>query len=78
MGGINKELTVKFIQSLIAVFALALVSFSSVAQIVAASACTLDLPEAQVVTPGTHSGATCKINGVRVDNRGYVTADLLK
>lgn len=68
----------KSIKTLLAVSALTLVSFGSMAQSVTATASTLDAAEAKVAAQAKQSGATYKITGARVENRVYVTAELIK
>lgn len=68
----------KSIKTFVAVSALALVSFGSMAQNVTASASTFDGAEAKIAAQAKQSGATYKIIGARVDNRAYVTAELIK
>ncbi|MEJ4047148.1 YdgH/BhsA/McbA-like domain containing protein [Erwinia sp. SLM-02] len=68
----------KSIKTFVAVSALALVSFGSMAQNVTATASTLDAAEASIAAQAKQSGATYKITGARVDNHAYVTAELIK
>ncbi|MBN1090537.1 DUF1471 domain-containing protein [Pantoea sp. 1B4] len=68
----------KSIKTFVAVAALSLISFGSFAQTVTATASTLDAAEAKVAAQAKDSGASYKITGARVDNRAYVSAELIK
>ncbi|SFO50812.1 Protein of unknown function [Candidatus Pantoea varia] len=67
----------KTIKTFVAVTAL-LVSFGSFAESITASASTLDAAEAKVAAQAKDAGASYKITGARVDNRAYVSAELIK
>lgn len=68
----------KSIKTFVAVAALSLISFGSFAQTVTATASTLDAAEAKVAAQAKDAGASYKITGARVDNRAYVSAELIK
>lgn len=68
----------KYIKNFVAVAALSLISFSSFAQTITATASTLDAAEAKVAAQAKDAGASYKITGARVDNRAYVSAELIK
>ncbi|MGC0940895.1 YdgH/BhsA/McbA-like domain containing protein [Pantoea agglomerans] len=68
----------KSIKTFVAVAALSLISFGSVAQTITATASTLDAAEAKVAAQAKDAGASYKITGARVDNRAYVSAELIK
>ncbi|MCL9652989.1 YdgH/BhsA/McbA-like domain containing protein [Pantoea agglomerans] len=68
----------KFIKNFVAVTALSLISFGSFAQTITATASTLDAAEAKVAAQAKDAGASYKITGARVDNRAYVSAELIK
>lgn len=68
----------KSIKTFVAVTALSLVSFGSFAQTITATASTLDAAEAKVAAQAKDAGASYKITGARVDNRAYVSAELIK
>nr|WP_024965362.1 YdgH/BhsA/McbA-like domain containing protein [Pantoea sp. IMH] len=68
----------KNIKTFVAVTVLSLISFGSFAQSVTASASTLDAAEAQIADQAQQAGAAYKITGARVDNRAYVSAELIK
>ncbi|MEN4641688.1 YdgH/BhsA/McbA-like domain containing protein [Pantoea agglomerans] len=68
----------KFIKTFVAVTALSLISFGSFAQTITATASTLDAAEAKVAAQAKDAGASYKITGARVDNRAYVSAELIK
>ncbi|ORM51547.1 DUF1471 domain-containing protein [Pantoea conspicua] len=68
----------KIINNFVSVAALTLISFSSFAQSITVIASTLDADEAKIATQAKDAGASYKITGVRVDNRAYVSADLIK
>ncbi|MGC0994588.1 DUF1471 domain-containing protein [Pantoea agglomerans] len=68
----------KSIKTFVAVAALSLISFGSFAQTITATASTLDAAEAKVATQAKDAGASYKITGARVDNRAYVSAELIK
>jgi hypothetical protein len=72
-----KESTMKTIKNFVAVTAL-LVSFGSFAESITATASTLDAAEAKVAAQAKDAGASYKITGARVDNRAYVSAELIK
>lgn len=66
------------IKIFVAVTALSLISFGSIAQTITATASTLDAAEAKVAAQAKDAGASYKITGARVDNRAYVSAELIK
>ncbi|MGC0928066.1 DUF1471 domain-containing protein [Pantoea agglomerans] len=66
------------IKNFIAVTVLSLISFGSFAQTITATASTLDAAEAKVAAQAKDAGASYKITGARVDNRAYVSAELIK
>lgn len=66
------------IKTFVAVTALSLISFGSLAQTITATASTLDAAEAKVAAQAKDAGASYKITGARVDNRAYVSAELIK
>jgi len=66
------------IKIFVAVTALSLISFGSFAQTITATASTLDAAEAKVAAQAKDAGASYKITGARVDNRAYVSAELIK
>ncbi|MGY8619870.1 DUF1471 domain-containing protein [Pantoea agglomerans] len=68
----------KSIKIFVAVTALSLISFGSFAQTITATASTLDAAEAKVAAQAKDAGASYKITGARVDNRAYVSAELIK
>ncbi|NYB31037.1 DUF1471 domain-containing protein [Pantoea agglomerans] len=68
----------KSIKTFVAVTALSLISFGSFAQTITAIASTLDAAEAKVAAQAKDAGASYKITGARVDNRAYVSAELIK
>lgn len=68
----------KSIKNFVAVIALSLISFGSFAQTITATASTLDAAEAKVAAQAKDAGASYKITGARVDNRAYVSAELIK
>ncbi|MEM6051670.1 DUF1471 domain-containing protein [Erwinia sp. P7711] len=68
----------KTIKTLVVVTALSLVSFTSFAQSVTASASTLDGAVAKIAAEAHQAGTTYKITGARVDNGAYVSAELAK
>ncbi|RAH27582.1 YdgH/BhsA/McbA-like domain containing protein [Pantoea agglomerans] len=68
----------KIIKNFVAVTALSLISFGSFAQTITATASTLDAAEAKVAAQAKDAGASYKITGARVDNRAYVSAELIK
>ncbi|WP_411556534.1 YdgH/BhsA/McbA-like domain containing protein (plasmid) [Pantoea agglomerans] len=68
----------KSIKTFVSVAALFLISFGSVAQTITATASTLDAAEAKVAAQAKDAGASYKITGARVDNRAYVSAELIK
>jgi len=68
----------KSIKTFVAVTALSLISFGSFAQTITATASTLDAAEAKVAAQAKDAGASSKITGARVDNRAYVSAELIK
>jgi len=67
----------KTIKTFVAFTAL-LVSFGSFAESITATASTLDAAEAKVAAQAKDAGASYKITGARVDNRAYVSAELIK
>ncbi|WP_039661940.1 DUF1471 domain-containing protein [Pantoea sp. MBLJ3] len=67
----------KTIKNFVTVTAL-LISFSSFAESITATASTLDAAEAKVASLAKDAGAYYKITGARVDNRAYVSAELIK
>jgi hypothetical protein len=73
-----KELIMKTIKDFVAVAALSLVSFGSFAGSITATASTLDAAEAKIAAQAKDAGASYKITGARVDNRAYVSAELIK
>ncbi|WP_277972842.1 YdgH/BhsA/McbA-like domain containing protein [Pantoea agglomerans] len=68
----------KSIKTFVAVTALSLISFGSFAQTITATASTLDAAEAKVAAQAKDAGASYKITSARVDNRAYVSAELIK
>lgn len=68
----------KSIKTLVAVFALSLISFGSFAQSVSACASTLDAAEAQIAVQAQQQGDQYKITSVNSNNRVYMTAKLYK
>ncbi|MEN4623544.1 YdgH/BhsA/McbA-like domain containing protein [Pantoea agglomerans] len=66
------------IKIFVAFAALSLISFGSFAQTITATASTLDAAEAKVAAQAKDAGASYKITGARVDNRAYVSAELIK
>ena len=66
------------IKIFVAVTALSLISFGSFAQTITATASTLDAAEAKVAAQAKDAGASYKTTGARVDNRAYVSAELIK
>lgn len=68
----------KSIKIFAAVTVLSLISFTSFAQSLTATATTLEDAEAKVASLAAQSGSSYTITGARVDNRAYVTARLLK
>ncbi|MGC0842601.1 DUF1471 domain-containing protein [Pantoea agglomerans] len=68
----------KSIKTFVAVAAISLISFGSFAQTITATASTLDAAEAKVAAQAKDAGASYKITGARVDNRAYVSAELIK
>ena len=68
----------KAIKIFVAVTALSLISFGIFAQTITATASTLDAAEAKVAAQAKDAGASYKITGARVDNRAYVSAELIK
>ncbi|WP_434747831.1 DUF1471 domain-containing protein [Pantoea sp. Lu_F5_004] len=68
----------KSIKTFVAVAALSPISFGSFAQTITATASTLDAAEAKVAAQAKDAGASYKITGARVDNRAYVSAELIK
>ena len=66
----------KTIKNFVAVTAL-LISFSSFAESITATASTLDAAEAKVASLAKDAGASYLITGARVDNRAYVSAELI-
>jgi len=66
------------IKNFVAVTVLSLISFGSFAQTITATASTLDAAEAKVAAQAKDAGASYKITGARVDNRAYVSAELIK
>lgn len=68
----------KSIKTFVAVTSLSLISFGSFAQTITATASTLDAAEAKVAAQAKDAGASYKITGARVDNRAYVSAELIK
>lgn len=66
------------IKTFVAVTALSLISFGSFAQTITATASTLDAAEAKVAAQAKDAGASYKVTGARVDNRAYVSAELIK
>ncbi|WP_432717906.1 DUF1471 domain-containing protein (plasmid) [Pantoea agglomerans] len=68
----------KSIKTFVAVTALSLISFGIFAQTITATASTLDAAEAKVAAQAKDAGASYKITGARVDNRAYVSAELIK
>jgi len=74
---IPRILTMKTIKNFVALTAL-LVSFGSFAESITATASTLDAAEAKVAAQAKDAGASYKITGARVDNRAYISAELIK
>ncbi|MBN9930693.1 DUF1471 domain-containing protein [Pantoea agglomerans] len=68
----------KSIKNFVAFAALSLISFGTFAQTITATASTLDAAEAKVAAQAKDAGASYKITGARVDNRAYVSAELIK
>ncbi|MDH1171496.1 DUF1471 domain-containing protein [Pantoea agglomerans] len=68
----------KSIKTFVAVAVFSLISFGSSAQTITATASTLDAAEAKVAAQAKDAGASYKITGARVDNRAYVSAELIK
>jgi hypothetical protein len=68
----------KSIKNFVSVTALSLISFGSFAQTITATASTLVAAEAKVAAQAKDAGASYKITGARVDNRAYVSAELIK
>ncbi|WP_312760005.1 DUF1471 domain-containing protein [Pantoea brenneri] len=68
----------KTIKTFVAATALSLISFAGFAQTITATASTLDAAEAKVAAQAKDAGASYKITGARVDNRAYVSAELIK
>lgn len=68
----------KTIKTFVAATALSLISFAGFAQSITATASTLDAAEAKVAAQAKDAGASYKITGARVDNRAYVSAELIK
>ncbi|UIL54976.1 MULTISPECIES: YdgH/BhsA/McbA-like domain containing protein [Pantoea] len=68
----------KTIKTFVAVAALTLISFGIFAQSITVTASTLDAAEAKVAAQAKDAGASYKITGARVDNRAYVSAELIK
>lgn len=68
----------KSIKTFVAVAVFSLISFGRFAQTVTATAFTLDAAEAKVAAQAKDAGASYKITGARVDNRAYVSAELIK
>ncbi|AOE42703.1 DUF1471 domain-containing protein [Pantoea vagans] len=68
----------KSIKTFVAVAVFSLISFGSFAQTITATASTLDAAEAKVAAQAKDAGASYKITGARVDNRAYVSAELIK
>lgn len=66
------------IKNFVAFTVLSLISFGSFAQTITATASTLDAAEAKVAAQAKDAGASYKITGARVDNRAYVSAELIK
>ena len=66
------------IKTFVAVTALSLISFGSFAQTITATASTLDASEPKGAAQAKDAGASYKITGARVDNRAYVSAELIK
>jgi len=71
-------MTMKTIKTFVAVAALTLISFGIFAQSITVTASTLDAAEAKVAAQAKDAGASYKITGARVDNRAYVSAELIK
>ncbi|MCJ2867793.1 DUF1471 domain-containing protein [Escherichia coli] len=68
----------KLIKTLVAVSALSMMSFGVFAQSVSATASTLDRAEAKIAAQAAEQGASYKVTSARVENRVYMTAELLK
>jgi len=68
----------KSIKTFVAVAVFSLISFGSFAQTITATASTLDAAEAKVAAQAKDAGASYKITGARVDNRAYVSAELIE
>ena len=68
----------KSIKTLVAVAALSMISFTSFAQSVTASASTLDGAVAKIAAQAHQAGTSYEITGARVDNGAYVSAKLTK
>ena len=68
----------KSIKNFVAFAALSLISFGTFAQTITATASTLDAAETKVAAQAKDAGASYKITGARVDNRAYVSAELIK
>jgi len=72
-----EKLTMKSIKTFVVLTAL-MVSFGSFAGSITATASTLDAAEAKVAAQAKDAGASYKIIGARVDNRAYISAELIK
>jgi len=68
----------KSIKNFVAFAALSLISFGTFAQTITATASTLDAAETKVAAQAKDAGASYQITGARVDNRAYVSAELIK
>ena len=66
----------KTIKTFVAVALFALLSSTSFAQTVTATASTLDGAEAQIAAQAHQAGASYKITGARFNNGAYVSAEL--
>ena len=68
----------KSIKTFVAVAALSVMSFSSFAQSISATASTLDSAEAKIAAQANKQGAAYKITSAQFNNRVYMTAKLIK
>lgn len=68
----------KTIKTFVAVSALALISFTSFAQSITASATTLDGAEAKIAAQAKQAGASYKITSARFENGAMISAELTK
>lgn len=66
------------IKNFVAVAALSVISFGSVAQSVTATASTLSAAEAQIAAQAQQAGSSYKITEANFDNGVHMTAELIK